>query len=729
LRDKLTNGEPDSTSCANFNRDKVFVTADGTSATFVSDTDIFDYLYDNPDPDIVLPSGFLSLRDGTLFRIESGIQNSRCVWMRDRNGNKISFSYPSDAHPPTPPNYSARLIEITDSIGRHISVNQVVENSRELERTIDFTGFDGVPRTIRIQFTDMGNALRSGFSLRTARDLFPQLNQSSEYVVVNPRVVSSITLPNNQQYKFYYNSYAELARVEMPPGGAIEYDYAPGLTDGPESGFMYLGIAGGHHIYRRVVERRVYPDGGSGGSFAMRTTYSRPESSASNAGYVQTDQYDSTGAVLGSQRHYFYGSARDSFGKQPTRYSPWQEGMEYQTDELAADRATVLRRVTNTWSQPAAGAHWPLTQPETQADAKPNDPHVTQTVTTLFDVTPNLVSKKTFAYDEHNNQTDVYEYDFGAGAPGPLIRRAHTSYLTTNEYQGDVNYATDVNVHIRNLPIQQIVYDASGNVKSQTDFIYDDYDAAPLVDCPDIVQHDGSFHTDYGARGNLTEVIHHNPDGSPSEIRLSNQYDIAGNVVKAVDGRGFATDFYFNDCFGSPDEDARQNTAPAELNRQMTYAFVTKVTNAMGHEAYTQYDYFLGKPVNSEDSNGVVSSVTYNDALDRPTQGIQARYKVGSGVTTAKRQTTFVYDDANRVITTTSDRDTFNDNILTGKSYYDGLGRTWRGAAREGATWTVTDTLFDTLGRVSQVSNPYRAANPDSASPPSGAWAEWTKTD
>jgi RHS repeat-associated protein len=711
LRDKLTNGEPNSTSCTPFNRGKVFITADGSSATFISDTDIFDSLDGNTP--LNKPSGYLLLGDGTRFRIDN---LGRVVWMRDRNGNKMSFSY-GDA-------FLARLTGITDSLGRQVVINHVSTNFKIIERKISFKGFGAAPRAISIQYTDLENALRSGFHLRTQKDLFPQLNAAHNQLE-NRRVVSSITLPNNQQYKFYYNSYAELARVELPAGGAIEYDYAPGLTDGPESGFLYLGVAGGHHIYRRVIERRVYPDGGSGGSFAMRTTYSRPESSVSNVGYVQTDQYDSTGAVLGSQRHYFYGSARDSFGQQPTQYSPWQEGLEYRTDELAANRVTVLRRVTHTWSQPVAGAHWPLTQPETRSDAKPNDPHITQTVTTLLDVTPNLVSKKTFAYDEYNNQTDVYEYGFGSGAPGPLIRRIHTSYLTTNEIQGNVNYAADLNIHIRNLPARKIVYDDSGNMRSQTDLVYDDYGAYPLVDRPGIVQHDSGFNTDYGARGNLTETIYRNTDGSSSEIHLNNQYDIAGNPVKTVDGRGFATDFDFTDCFGSPDDDAQSNVRPPELeDGEFTYAFSTKVTNALGHTAYTQYDYYLGKPVNSQDTNDFVSSVAYNDALDRPTQSIQARYKVGVGIPAERRQSTITYDDANRKITTTGDRAIFNDNVLSSKSYHDGLGRPWRTASDEGPTWTITDTRYDALERVSQVSNPYRAADPDSASPPSGAWTK-----
>src|SRR5262249_48208974 len=144
---------------------------------------------------------------------------------------------------------------------------------------------------------------------------------------------------------------------------------------------------------------------------------------------------------------------------------------------------------------------------------------------------------------------------------------------------------------------------------------------------------------------------------------------------------------------------------------------------------YTQYDYYLGRPVNTQDANGLVGSLTYNDALDRPTQGIQARYVVGVGVPAMRRQITVIYDDANRVITTTGDHVTFGDNSLTTKSYYDGLGRTRRSAAYEGSTWTITDTQFGALSRVSQVSNPYRAADPGSASPPSGTLAEWTTTN
>jgi len=76
----------------------------------------------------------------------------------------------------------------------------------------------------------------------------------------------------------------------------------------------------------------------------------------------------------------------------------------------------------------------------------------------------------------------------------------------------------------------------------------------------------------------------------------------------------------------------------AELGGQMSYAFPTKVTNALGHEAYTQYDYYLGRPVDSEDLNGVLTNFFYDDPLDRLTRVIRA-----ANVASAKNQTTFAY--------------------------------------------------------------------------------------
>lgn len=89
LRDQATNGQPVSPQPGEFNRGKIFVTSDGSAATFISDWDILDDptlgqgFYDDQ------PDGYLMLKDGTRFRVDDG----KITWMRDRNGNKLTFGY------------------------------------------------------------------------------------------------------------------------------------------------------------------------------------------------------------------------------------------------------------------------------------------------------------------------------------------------------------------------------------------------------------------------------------------------------------------------------------------------------------------------------------------------------------------------------------------------------------------------------------------------------------
>jgi len=186
--------------------------------------------------------------------------------------------------------------------------------------------------------------------------------------------------------------------------------------------------------------------------------------------------------------------------------------------------------------------------------------------------------------------------------------------------------------------------------------------------------------------------------------------DVAGNVLKSIDARGNATSFEFADRFGAPDSEAQSNIAPSELGGLTSYAFTTKITNAANHIAYAQFDYYLGRPVNGEDANGIVASGSYNDSLDRPTQVKRA---IGTG---AENQTSFAYDDTNRIITTTSDRDTNTDGGLVSKVVYDGFGRASETRQYEGGTNFIRiEQQYDALGRSSQTSNPYRPYLSESA--------------
>jgi hypothetical protein len=52
-----------------FNRGTIFTTADGTTATFISDWTIYETAYGLEPP---APDGYIKLKDGTQFRVDDG---------------------------------------------------------------------------------------------------------------------------------------------------------------------------------------------------------------------------------------------------------------------------------------------------------------------------------------------------------------------------------------------------------------------------------------------------------------------------------------------------------------------------------------------------------------------------------------------------------------------------------------------------------------------------------
>ncbi len=67
------------------------------------------------------------------------------------------------------------------------------------------------------------------------------------------------------------------------------------------------------------------------------------------------------------------------------------------------------------------------------------------------------------------------------------------------------------------------------------------------------------------------------------------------------------------------------------------------------------------------------------------------------------------YDDANRIITTSTDLDNFGDNIIVSKKLYDGLGRTREARQYEGGSnYIAVQTEYDALDRAFKTSNPFR---------------------
>ena len=694
LRDRTLNGQPASPAVCNQGtaRGRVFQTSDGSATTFISDATIVD-AFEKPGPlqppvRVILPSGFLLFRDGSRYRIDSGL----VTWIRDRNGNLAKFFYDANK----------RVISITDSLNRVVSVTYANMTTTFFDE-ITYRGFpNGESRSIKVFYSDLDQCFRSDYPApaKTYFELFA-LN-SSQTTAYNPKKPRTVMLPNGRFYTLSYNYYGELARVKLPTGGAIEYDAVAG------TGVIGDPDNGGRQIYRRVEKRRVYPNGGAGSNYEMLSTYSV----ATNPAVV--DHYGPGQVLHVREKHYYTGDPAASLFQGPVGYPGWQDGKEFKTEIIASNGSQVLQQSDQLWQQRASVPWW---TGSAQAEP-PNDPRLVETSTTLPET--GQVSKRSsinpqdgsVGFDRYNNPTDVWEYDYGAGAAGNLLRRTHTDYLETGN---GVNYQTlnpnnsnpdlVATIHIRDLPVQQSTYDAGGVEKARTTYEYDNY-ATPLMDRPNISGHDIAISTSYLTRGNMSARVNLEL-ASALSITTRMEYDIAGNVVSVTDPRNKTTMFDFDDRFGVPDTEARGNSqAPIELGVKTTYAFATKVTNPLGHTVYTQFDYYLGQPVNGEDSNQVVSKALYNDVLDRGTELVVA---IG---TPAQRRTTFSYDDAAKVITTQSDLANYNDGLLKSEVVYDGLGRTTDTRQYEDGPaflqYILTRQNYDAMGRVYQVSNPYR---------------------
>ena len=206
-------------------------------------------------------------------------------------------------------------------------------------------------------------------------------------------------------------------------------------------------------------------------------------------------------------------------------------------------------------------------------------------------------------------------------------------------------------------------------------------------------------------RGNPTKTTSFSDaENQTGAISTQTQFDILGNAVKTIDAKGFISTVEYSDRFGSPDAEARSNNAPGQLNGLNTFAFATRATNQAGYTVHTQFDYFSGSTVDAEDLNGNVSTMFYNDVLDRPTQVINANNR-----SSFKSQATTVYDDINKKVTVTSDLYLFDDNLSKGESFYDSLGRTTETRSYETGGYIVTaKPQYDSLSRVVQTTNPYQ---------------------
>jgi RHS repeat-associated protein len=717
LRDTLTGGRPVTNPGCTYqgqSRGREFVSTDGSGITVLFDDVVRDGVQiDQPEVTGGGAGVWLLLPDGR--RLRSTLDS---LTMRDRNGNMVTWEdHLAELSSPGIAVLPGSVGAVRDALGRRIepataSVSECVARGgspQGLCSALAYQGFGGVGRRILIG-TD--GAYRT----------------------------SGVYLPNGLSYRFHYNQYDDLTRIELPLGGSIEYEYGPGL-DGVQPTPDYRitnplpGIYGGgpsdYHVYRRVTERRLYKEGHV---LVNKQTFSKPEDTqGGNLGYVEKKVYGSDGTTLiNSEKHYFFGSANATFNIiDPFGYAPWRAGREYRS-EFYDEGGNILRVTEHSWQQRAPVSWWTGNPDE----APSNDPRVYQTVTTLEN---GLSSRTYFGFDPtvpYNLQSDVYEYDYVApGGSEALLRHTHTDYEKSAAYAD----APPTGAYLRNLPKERWVStDGWGNNRvAHTSYRYDEF---ALLDRPGITGHDPAYDPAKTARGNLTSVTRYANAGTFSgPVTATSQYDIAGNVVGVTDARGQTKHVSYDDSFCN-DGGARcdgtftPNTfafpsgttspvpdAAAELNAALGTSFPAgEFGSTTALSTSSVYDFYTGLVYSTTDANNQTTRTEYADPLDRPTA------QVRPGATGGR--TDIIYAPDGRSVRALSDLD--DSRRTESYQYFDGLGRLVRTQRFENADpsrpWITVDMEYDDAGLARRTSMPYRRAL--GASDPF-ATDKWTEND
>ncbi len=712
LRDRVLHSRPENVcSGGSMNLGRIFESTSGSFVTYVSDTDIYLSCFGiSGCTDAV--DGYLYFPNGTKSRVTGG----RIDWTQDRNGNKIRYDYDT--------NYQYRLVKITDSIGREVNIDYDVNDSAPygLCDRIRYKGFGGQEKIIRVSFdNDLNNLLRRtrpydpASPINTVYD-DPNDNVSITYSGVSAgSLVKAVWLPDGRGYQFKYNSLAQLARVDLPTGGALEYDF----EDASRLPFEAPPNTGVNpNITNRVAEKRVYASGDvlvGRTAFSVPATYTTGVIPPSRGGVVRdTELFDPNGNRLSKSRHYFYGSPDAQY----SLVVPWWHGKEFRTETIDADNSPPLRVVETVWRQTVpswCASVWPCSaDPNEQAPT--NNPFVAETKTTLGD--GNLVSKVsginpsngTYAFDAYNNQTDVWQYDYGVGQAGALLKHTHISYINNANPLGGI--------YLLGLTDTTSTYSVGDSgqetLAASTQILYDEYTQYALLTYDTVTgwQEPGTI------RGNPTTVKQW-LDTDNSWVETHAQFDQLGNVRKSWDALGRLTETSFTDLFTD------------EVSRN-TYAFATLSTSPIpdagndhgSNAAFTThavYDYSSGLVRTTTNINDKTTTFEYVDGLDRLTKVINPP---GGG------STSYTYMDTVGnlyVKTTTAFDETRN---IEAYSYFDDLGRSVRSFSAKGnGIWVVSDTQYDAANRVARASKPYETSQAPSLNVGVNPSNNWVTTE
>ncbi|HEV7163792.1 MAG TPA: RHS repeat-associated core domain-containing protein [Gammaproteobacteria bacterium] len=633
--------------------------------------------------------------DGTGYKVFLGSKNTLGIYTAgtiiDRTGNSYALSFRSYGCSGTPQtgericNNATQTTQIEDVDGNLYTL--VNPNSGGLEAGMDTRGVvlptQGAQGTASTACPSGTSASSFAFSylgyqgsLQTITECYAIFAMSTgfgqpgiaEYSNTNgPRLLTAAIMPDGLKYTFGYDSYGNLTSIGLPQGGTISYTW--------QTLNFALGSCGNAAQLSRGVQTRTLNDN-NGHSYTWTYSY-RPLNGDGTITNTVTDPNGNDSDAVFSEYSTPQGgnvpgatacsglvqtATRVYSGSGSTRALLAETDVQYQAQAMQADR-------------------------DSTTDSTPIVGNVYATTTTTRDAVTGLVKKVVRTPDlglgagkptlGETLQNKIY--DWGRGAPGPLLQEADTTYM----WQIDNRYLT---AGILDIPASIVVKDGNGNRIGEAD---DTYDApANLIASGVTLQHGPAPNS---VRGNLSSIATFLNTGSGAGATVTKPFDFYDTGERVDDiqpaNNAHRTKFTY-DATG---------TYVIEVDMPSTTNSVLAGKPTVAHVIKSGYDFNTGLLTSSTDQNGNVSTFNY-----RADNGllVSAAHPDGGGTS---------YGYANNFTT-----DEVQNNIAPGihtdsVTQVDGLGRRLSQQTLTGGGNVETDYSYDAFGRVSAVSNPHYA--------------------
>lgn len=635
-------------------------------------------------------------------------------YIEDTNGNQLTLvnSNPQGAH--------VGSLTINDTLGRAlVSLSGIGATGN----TISVAGFSN---PYRFTWTTTSSVNFSTTWTRVYAD--PNGCDSLNTQVSWPLPgVSSIQLPNLKQYSFAYDpTYGLLSQITYPSGGWVKYQWTLNLQSEAvytRDGKAKLDYNQAEYCKYRydapaLLSRKVSFDGTTVAleqDFNYSTTWStlRPEVWLTKQTTVTTHDY-----LAGQTYDTVYTYSPFDVGADSSGNVPVEQTITYKSSS-----GSVLKTISKTW----------YNQYQLKTDSLTLDGGQT--------------SQTTLTYNASGQLQEKDEYDYGATAPTRKKVINYQAFANTPLVPGGPS--------INDRPCQVITYDGGGTRFAETDYFYDNgatttpCNTAGAPSVSGVSNANNHDETNYGPsstfpRGNLTQKTQWLNTGSSPATTYT--YDETGQVTSTTDpcgvgtcsdmtGAGHTTTYRYGDSYTVLSSGQNVPCTSGCPSNGTTNAYLTTVTDPLGHSATFTYDYNNGQMTTSTDANSQSASYIYNDLFARPTQ---VNYPDGGQTTTSYNDTapspnlttTKLIDTTvspNVLLTTTTTMDGFGHAVQSqittdpdGTSFtatsYDGLGRTYKAwnptrcsppkTSCGESTWGVTTYTYDALGRTTNIAKP-----------------------